>query len=48
MKVWNERCANEEVIWELYRELYEERDRCGTSILNMEERYTIIEFMCIY
>ncbi len=51
MKVWNERSANEEEIirkWEQARELCEGRDRCGTSILNREESYTIIEFLCTY
>ncbi len=39
MKVWNERCANEEDIiskYEQVRELCEVRDRCVTSILNKE------------
>ncbi len=48
MKVWNERCAKEEEIirrCEQDRELCEVRDRCVTSILNMEESYTIIEFL---
>ncbi len=51
MKVWNERCANEEDIiskCEQVRELCEVRDRCVTSILNKEEIYTIIEFLCTY
>ncbi len=51
MKVWNERCANQEDIirkCEQVRELCEVRDRCVTSILNMEESYTIIEFLCTY
>ncbi len=51
MKVWNERCANEEEIirkYEQVRELCEKRDRCLTSILNKEESYTIIEFLCTY
>ncbi len=51
MKVWNDRCANEEDIirkCELVKELCEARDRCVTSILNMEESYTIIEFLCTY
>ncbi len=51
MKVWNERCANEEDIirkCEEVRVLCEVRDRCVTSILNKEERYTIIEFLCTY
>ncbi len=51
MKVWNERYANEEEIirkCEIVRELYEVRDRCATSILNKEERYTIIELLCTY
>ncbi len=45
MKVWNERCANEEDIirkCEQVRELCKVRDRCVTSILNKEESYTII------
>ncbi len=49
--VWNERCANEEDIirkCEEVRELCEVRDRCVTSILNKEESYTIIEFLCTY
>ncbi len=33
---------------EQVRELCEVRDRCGTSNLNTEERYTIIEFLCTY
>ncbi len=40
MKVWNERCANEEEFirkCEQVRELWEVRDRCVTSILNKEE-----------
>ncbi len=51
MKIWNERCANEEEIirkCEQVRELCEVRDRCVTSILNMEESYIIIEFLCTY
>ncbi len=51
MKVWNERCANEEEIirkCEQVRELCKVRDRCVTSILNKEESYTIIEFLCTY
>ncbi len=43
--------ANEEDIirkCEQVRELCEVRDRCDTSILNMEENYTIIEFLCTY
>ncbi len=51
MKVWNERCANEEDIirkCEQVRELCEVRDRCVTLILNKEESYTIIEFLCTY
>ncbi len=51
MKVWNERCANEEDIirkCEQVRELCEVRDRCATSILNKEESYQIIEFLCTY
>ncbi len=51
MKVWNERCANEEDIirkYEQVRELCEVRDRCVTSILNKEESYTITEFLCTY
>ncbi len=51
LKVWNEICANEkemirkcEQVWELC----EVRDRCVTSILNKEESYTIIEFLCTY
>ncbi len=51
MKVWNERCANEEEIirkWEQVRELCEVRDMCVTSILNKEESYTIIQFLCTY
>ncbi len=51
MKVWNERCANEEDIirkCEQVRELCEVRDRCLTLILNKEESYTIIEFLCTY
>ncbi len=51
MKVWNERCENEEDIirkYEQVRELCEVRDRCVTSILNKEESYTIIEFLCTY
>ncbi len=51
MKVWNERCANEEDIirkCEQVRELYEVRDRCVTSILNKEESYIIIEFLYTY
>ncbi len=49
MKVWYERCANEEDIitkCEQVRELCEVRDRCVTSILNKEENNTIIEFLC--
>ncbi len=45
------RCTNEEEIikkCEQVRELCEVRDRCVTSILNMEETYTIIEFLCTY
>ncbi len=40
MKLWNERCANEEESirkCEQVRELYGVRDRCGTSIFNKEE-----------
>ncbi len=40
-------CANDEEIirkCEQVRELYEVRDRCGTSILNKDESNTIIEF----
>ncbi len=51
MKVWNQRCANEEEIirkCEQVRELYEVKDRCDTSILNKEESYTIIEIWCTY
>ncbi len=51
MKLWNERCANEEEIirkCEHVRELCEVRHRCGTSILDKEESYTIIEFLCTY
>ncbi len=51
MKVWNERSANEEDIirkCEQVRELCEVIDRCVTSILNKEESYTIIEFLCTY
>ncbi len=50
MKVWNERCANEEVIrkCEQVRELCEVRNRCVTSILNKEESCTIIELLCTY
>ncbi len=51
MKGWNERCANEEEIirkCEQVRELCEMRDKCLTSILNKEESYTIIEFLCTY
>ncbi len=51
MNVWNEKCANEEEIirkCEQVRELCEVRDRCVTSILNREESYTIIEFLCTY
>ncbi len=51
MKVWNESCANEEDIirkCEQVRELCEVRNRCGTSILNKEESYAIIEFLCTY
>ncbi len=51
MKVWNERCGNEEEIsrkCEQVRELCEVRDRCVTLILNKEESYTITEFLCIY
>ncbi len=51
MKVWNERCANEEEIirkCEQVSELCEVRDRCVTSILNKEESYTIIDFLCTY
>ncbi len=51
MKVWNERRANEEDIirkCEQVRELCEVRDRCVTSILNKEESYTLIEFLCAY
>ncbi len=42
MKVWNERCTNEEEIirkCEQVRELCEVRVRCVTSILNKEESY---------
>ncbi len=49
MKVWNERCANEEDIikkCEQLREFCEVRDRCVISLLNREESYTIIEFLC--
>ncbi len=51
MKIWNERCANEEEIirkCEQGRELCEVRDSCVTSILNKEESYTIIELLCTY
>ncbi len=51
MKVWNERCANEEDIirkCEQVRELCEVRHRCVTSILIRDESYTIIEFLCTY
>ncbi len=51
MKVWNEIFAIVEDIsrkCEQVKELCEVRDRCGTSILNMEESYTIIEFLCTY
>ncbi len=51
MKVWNEICANEEEIirkCEQVRELCEMSDKCVTSILNMEESYTIIEFLSTY
>ncbi len=50
MKVWNERCANEEDIirkCEQVRELCEMRDKCVTSILNKEESYAIIEYVHI-
>ncbi len=33
---------------EQVRELCEVRDKYGTSILNEEESYTIIEFLCTY
>ncbi len=49
MKVWNERCANEEEIirkCEQVRELCEVRDRYVTSILNKEESYAIFKFLC--
>ncbi len=48
---YNERCANKEEIirkCEQGRELCEVRDRCVTSILNKEESYTIIKFLCTY
>ncbi len=51
MKVWNESCANAEGIirkCEQVRELCEVKDRCLTLILNKEESYTIIEFLCTY
>ncbi len=51
IKVWNERCVNEKDIirkCEQVRELCEVRDRCVTSILNKEESYAIIEFLCTY
>ncbi len=51
MKIWNERCANEEEIirkFEQVRELCEVIDRCVTSILNKEETYTVIEFLFTY
>ncbi len=51
MKVWNERCANEEEIirkFEQVKELCEVRERCVTSILNKEYSYTIIAFLCTY
>ncbi len=49
MKVWIERCANEEEIIRKYeQELCEVRDRCITSILNKEDSYTIIGFLCTY
>ncbi len=44
MKIWIERCANEEEIiikCEHVRELCEMIDRCVTSILNKEESFTI-------
>ncbi len=46
MKVWNERCANEEVIrkCEQVRELCEVRNSSVISILNKEESYTINDF----
>ncbi len=49
--IWNERFANDEEIirkCEEVKELCEVRDRCVTSILNREEIYTIIEFLCTY
>ncbi len=48
-KVWNERCANEKEI-----NILENMNKsvncvmCVTSILNNEESYTIIEFLCTY
>ncbi len=40
MKVWNERCSNKEEIirkCEQVRELCDVREKCVTSILNMEK-----------
>ncbi len=50
MNVWNGRCISEKEIiriCEQVRELYEVRERCGTSILNKEESDTISE-LCTY
>ncbi len=49
MKLWNDRCANEEEIirkCEQDWEFCEMRDRRRPSILNKEESYTIIKFLC--
>ncbi len=51
MKMWNEKCANEEEIIRKcvqVRELCEDSDGCVTSILCKEESYTIIEFLCTF
>ncbi len=47
MKVWNERCANEEDIiikCEQVRELCEVRDRCVTSILKRKKVIQLLNF----
>ncbi len=47
MKIWNERCANEEEIirkCEQIRELCEVKERCVTSILNKKKVTQLLKF----